>query len=228
MGLFASLFGKREPDRVSTTGLIWLDPESRLEGLAELTQEAISATDTCAVLLVSHFANLLDDLEQVADRFSRDVPVLVTLTENLSQDAAEKLATETDQVLHIFVAEPHPTREVEQTIESFARQLPCKVQLTFCGSMGDPVLEIFIGDVGRKMLKAIGLEGTEAIESEMVMRRVRGAQVKLQQSATSDLPANSAKEWLEINCPDAKAKQQRSRLQAENVLVQFGVLHPLR
>ncbi len=42
----------------------------------------------------------------------------------------------------------------------------------------------------------------QAIESQMVARRIRGAQQKIDARATGDSPAQSAQEWLEKNCPN--------------------------
>jgi len=42
----------------------------------------------------------------------------------------------------------------------------------------------------------------EAIESRMVARRIRVAQEKIEGRATGDTPAQSAREWLERNCPN--------------------------
>jgi hypothetical protein len=50
---------------------------------------------------------------------------------------------------------------------------------------------------------------SEAIESRMVTRRIQAAAQKIETQAVTDLPADSAEEWLERNCPDLWRKVQR-------------------
>lgn len=46
----------------------------------------------------------------------------------------------------------------------------------------------------------------EAIESNMVSRRIRQAQQKIEGRAFGSLDAESAAEWLEKNCPELVRK----------------------
>jgi hypothetical protein len=43
----------------------------------------------------------------------------------------------------------------------------------------------------------------------MVTRRIQVAAQKIESQAMTDLPADSAEEWLERNCPDLWDKTQR-------------------
>jgi preprotein translocase subunit SecA len=59
----------------------------------------------------------------------------------------------------------------------------------------------FSGDWTRNVLRGLGMKESEAIESRMVNRRIQSELKKIAMRAMSDLPANSAEEWLERNCP---------------------------
>ena len=58
------------------------------------------------------------------------------------------------------------------------------------------------GERVEKVLRQLGTnEDDLPIESQMVTRRIRAAQQRIEDRATANHPAQSAEEWLERNCP---------------------------
>jgi hypothetical protein len=72
----------------------------------------------------------------------------------------------------------------------------------------DPLLKVFAGAWVQDVLRRLGMKEDQAIESRMVSCRIRSAQQKIEDGATGDVPAGSAEEWIEKNCP--KLGQARS------------------
>ena len=63
-------------------------------------------------------------------------------------------------------------------------------------------METFATEWVRNVLKNLGMSEDEAIEAQMVSRRIRQAQRKIEGRAFGSLDAESAAEWLEKNCPE--------------------------
>ncbi|QEG43764.1 preprotein translocase subunit SecA [Roseimaritima ulvae] len=63
-------------------------------------------------------------------------------------------------------------------------------------------MEVFAGEWVRNVLTKMGMKEDEAIESQMVSRRIRQAQQKIEGRSFGAVDAESAAEWLEKNCPD--------------------------
>ena len=84
----------------------------------------------------------------------------------------------------------------------FARNLGCRRRFVQHASLADPLLKIFAGQWVEGVLRRLGMQEDQVIESRMVSRRIRGAQKKIEDRATGDVPARSAEEWLEKNCPN--------------------------
>ena len=113
------------------------------------------------------------------------------------------------QTIEIIVAERHPLQSHDAAIAEFAQSLPCRCRLIHHVSLEDPVMRVFAGEWVQNVLQRLGMNENEAIQSRMVTRRLQAAAQKIEQQAVSDLPAESAEEWLERNCPDLWRKVQR-------------------
>jgi preprotein translocase subunit SecA len=70
----------------------------------------------------------------------------------------------------------------------------------------DPVLEIFGGEWVQNVLRKLGMSEDEAIEAQMVSRRIRQAQQKIEGRAFGSSDAESAAAWLKKNCPELAKK----------------------
>lgn len=63
-------------------------------------------------------------------------------------------------------------------------------------------MKVFAGDWVKNVLNQLGMKEDEAIESQMVSRRIRKAQQKIEGRAKGTVDAESAAEWLDRNCPE--------------------------
>jgi len=73
-------------------------------------------------------------------------------------------------------------------------------------SLEDPVMRIFAGDWVQNVLKQLGMKENESIESQMVSRRIKQAQQKIEGRTFGSSEAESAERWLEKNCPELAGK----------------------
>jgi preprotein translocase subunit SecA len=62
-------------------------------------------------------------------------------------------------------------------------------------------MRLFAGDWVAGVLRRLGLEEDQSISSRMVSRRVEAAQGRVAKLAATDQRADSADEWLRLNCP---------------------------
>jgi hypothetical protein len=202
MGLFDWL--KRDDGNVEIgEDRVWITAEAKLAGIASQVLDADKrANKPFATILVAHFANVLQQLQTlIEDGQSGDNRVLVALAETLDPRAAPLTHFEQSGWLQIVVAERHPLRSHDEAIIEFARTLPCRCRVVRHLSLDDPVVRIFAGDSVKQLLGRLGMSEDEAIESRMVSRRILDAVKKIEQRAAGDLPAGSAEEWLQLNCP---------------------------
>lgn len=104
--------------------------------------------------------------------------------------------------IDVIVGERHPLPSVDDRLEEFADELPCRCRFSHHVSLEDPVMQIFAGEWVQDVLRKLGMSEDEAIESRMVSRRIRQAQLKIEGRTFGNLNAGSASEWLETNRPD--------------------------
>ena len=71
------------------------------------------------------------------------------------------------------------------------------------------MMRMFAGEWVQNVLQRLGMNEHEAIRSRMVTRRIQAAAQKIESQAVTDLPADSAEEWLQRNCPDLWRQVQR-------------------
>lgn len=202
MGLFDLLFGRGKPKNVTRTGdRIWLSADAKFAGLArELAQR--SRSDSVAILLVAHFPDVCQRLETACASAAPQVPVKAVLARDLSPDIASALALDGSAMLDMIVAERHPLPSVDQQIEQFASELPCRCRISYHLSLDDAVIKAFAGEWVRSILMQLGMTADEAIESAMVSRRIQQAQKKIEGMAHGRSEAESAAQWFERNCPE--------------------------
>lgn len=202
MGLWDVLFGGRKRTRVEEApDRIWMTSEARFDGL---TREAVarSSGGADALLLVGHFADVVTRLEQIVGQRSWGVPCRAVAASDLQRELAAGTRLDESARLDILVAERHPLPSVDEELAGFAREMPCRCQIAHFLSLEDAVLKAFCSDRVLGILRQIGMQEDEAIESAMVSRQVRKAQRRIEGRTFGSLQAASAAEWLEKNCPD--------------------------
>ena len=222
MGLLSWLFGNTaiakpaielQPDR------IFLTRPAMLRDFALQCGAALESHDR--VLLVTHFEEsrraVLKQLKATQLSFEDRIERLnshaahsqlragvatLALADQLSAD--DTVIESHDQSLHIavMIAERHPRRCHDERIEQFAASISGTASLTYFGSLEDAVHQRFAGAWVTDLLKKMGMQPDEVIESQMVTRRLIASQRQIESKMLFDTPANSAEEWCERNLPN--------------------------
>ncbi|MCB9924855.1 MAG: preprotein translocase subunit SecA [Planctomycetaceae bacterium] len=206
MGFFDALFGSKKRTNVEVVpDHIWMTTDAKFAGLAKEAEER-SKSETVAILLVAHFPDVLERLEDVANKRDWSVPCRAVPASNLDTDLAASLKLDESAIIDVIVGERHPLPSVDDGLEAFADHLPCRCRFSHHLSLDDPVLEIFGGEWVKNVLRQMGMTEDEAIESQMVSRRIRQAQQKIEGRAYGNFDAESAAHWLEKNCPELTKK----------------------
>lgn len=201
MGLFDALFGNRRTNVVVVPDRIWLTTDAKYAGLSKEAEQR-SQSDTVAILLVAHFSDVLAKLDQIASQSAWNIPCMSVSASSLNAELAASLDLDRSSVIDVIVGERHPLPSVDDHLEAFANELPCRCRFAHHVSLEDSVMQVFVGETVKNMLKKMGMEEAQAIESQMVSRRIRQAQQKIEGRAFGAADAQSASEWLEKNCPE--------------------------
>ncbi|MCY2988875.1 MAG: hypothetical protein NTY19_13550 [Planctomycetota bacterium] len=191
--------------------LIWLTKHAKFTGISAATARCLNEpARPFAVLLVAHFQDCLEQLQTIIQQGGFDQRSVIAATaENLTGRSAPRLGSDDSQIIEIIVAERHPLQAHDTAVAEFAESLPCRCRLVHHVSLEDPLMRMFAGEWVQSVLKQLGIKENEAIESRMVTRRLQQAAQRIERQAVSDLPADSAGEWLERNCPDLWRTAQR-------------------
>ncbi|MGE0608684.1 MAG: hypothetical protein AB7O62_16435 [Pirellulales bacterium] len=200
MGLFSSLFGGKSS--ASTVELmsdrIWMSRQAKFHGIG---QDLAGRSGSVAVLLIAYFADTLEELNAIVAQYQGQTPAKALLAEQLSGELAGSLNLDPTAKIDLIVAERHPLLAATDQLLEFANGLPCQCRITHHLSLEDPLLQSFSGEWVADILKKLGMEENEAIESRMVSRRIQDAQRKMQARAIGNARAESAAEWIEKNMP---------------------------
>jgi len=201
MGLFDFLFGGKSRSTVEVVSdRIWMTQQAKFNSIRNELKDRSEAGST-AILLIAHFADTLEPLNLMVAECQVDAPSMATLADRLSLEIAARFHLSEAATLDLIVAERHPLWAVDDKVRQFAEGLPCRCRLTYHLSLEDPLLKRFAGKWVANTLEALGMSEYEALESNMVSRRVQQAQKKIQTQAIGNTTAGSAAEWLEKNMP---------------------------
>lgn len=202
MAFFDFLFGSKKQSNVEVIpDHIWMTTDAKFTGLTKDAQDR-SRSGAVEVLLVAHFPDVLARLEQIASQKIWTVPCRAIPASHLNQELAVSLRLGESAIIDIVIGERHPLPSADDQLREFAGGLPCRCRISQHLSLEDPVIKAFAGDWVKDMLKKLGMRDDEAIESQMVSRRIRRAQQKIKGRSFGSLHADSAAEWLELNCPE--------------------------
>jgi hypothetical protein len=200
MGFFDWLTGAKV--KVQTGDRIWLTKQAKFAGIQrDIAQALADPNGPDAVFVVAHFQDCFDELRSLVTAAGFDEGrVLVMLSESLESRTAGTASGHSHSLL-IVVGERHPLPSQDDALQEFARGLSCPCRLVQHASLDDPLFKLFAGEWVEKVLRQLGMREDEPIESQMVTRRIRVAQQRIEDRATANHPAQSAEEWLERNCP---------------------------
>lgn len=99
----------------------------------------------------------------------------------------------------MIVLERHPQIMHDHRVEAFARSLPVRVEFGHYLALDDDVVRLVVNEMSIKILTQLGMNEHELITSNMVSRRLSKVLQRLSPTFKTDRPAESAKQWLEIN-----------------------------
>jgi preprotein translocase subunit SecA len=212
----------KQPSYIALYDKIWFDSEAALVGFTAAIAKELEAGSI--VIAVTHFADRSEELRRVLDLRADEYRLIdqplsaatlhgeaTKLRESLLVVSAELLvANENEPLLRddtmrvaIIVREHHPLRMSDERIEHFAACVPYITTLEFHVALDDAAMQVFASDWVRNLLKRLGMQRNECIESRMVSRRIREAQRKNKELAdrlkTEQSAARSAAEWVETN-----------------------------
>ena len=204
MGLFDFFFGgggsgKRTNVNV-VPDVIWLNNTAKLKGIRK-DVVAQRSSGAVGLLLVAHFEDVLEQLFKIAADNDNNFPIKVSLAKDLSTDLVAEWQFDESATVAIIVGERHPLPKHDDEVLQFAESLPVQARLIRHVSLEDPLMKAFAGEWVKKTLQSLGMAEDEAIESQMVSRRIKAAQQKIEKEAFGDSDAGSAAEWLAANVP---------------------------
>jgi len=202
MSLFDFLFGNKVASNSEILDdRIWISQNAKFKGLARELVERPNR-DSVAILLVGHFADTLEKLTAVTGAYQGNFPVMATLANQMTVDIASKLSLGPADIIELIVAERHPLSSADDRLLQFAEELPCRCRVSHHLALDDPLLKQFVGEWLAGILESLGMTEDEAVESNMVSRRVKQAQQKIESSALGNRDADSAEEWFKENMPN--------------------------
>lgn len=123
------------------------------------------------------------------------VPALVASDEPLASDTTDVAS------LSMYIPEMHPLRAAEDAVDAFAAAIPVRVRLFSYVSLEDPLMERTCGPWVRDILRKLGMQEQEELQSSMIQRQIQKAQAKVSRQVASFEPADSAEEWVQRNLP---------------------------
>ena len=150
--------------------------------------------DSAVILLIAHFEDTLEQLTNIANAYSGEVPLQATLAENLKTDIAARLSIDKSATIDLIMTERHPLLSADDSIMQFAEEIPCKCRMAYHLSPEDPLLKLFVTEFVQKILDTLGMKEDEPIERNMISTRVKAAQQKIESTATGNAKAASAAE----------------------------------
>ncbi|MCB0834405.1 MAG: hypothetical protein KDC45_13140 [Bacteroidetes bacterium] len=208
MGLFSKSKLKQHDDKVFVT-TAW-KIKSIVKDASELRSQGHGVIVTChfeetANLLAGEFkssgssTNRLSspmDFQRFADGYYAS-QILLGLWPSGGVPAG---TTTLDAVSHVLVAEHYPTPLRDKQILEWIKSLG-PAELTYYEALDSGMLSVMSGRI-KPMLEKLGVKEDEVISHGFVTGAIVSAQKKIADKAVADIPARSAGEWLQANCPD--------------------------
>ena len=203
---------------VRDPGKLYMTQQRQDEGVI---QEIINRSATDTVLLVVHFDDTLRRLRAACEHASIELTPPVRSPSEIYSAArsvcnrsalliisrdAKALSTMSRQgdparSFTLIVADMHPTRSREQQVDALADAIPGKTRIIRFGSLEDPIMRRFAGEMTMKFLKLLGADQSTVMEDKRVWTGIERAQKSIEAKATSDHDAVSCAMWLDRNLP---------------------------
>ena len=222
MDWLRSMFFPGRAKTSSSVDLIWYDERALLVSLPTQVQHVRNSGGTA--LVTSHFTDelgaVVQTLQQAGIPFEvwpppRTVEATLHLlrqpTSNVLLVPAQELprptredfnqsAEEDPCPVSILVLNHHPMADEDEKVLEFATGIAV-ADVTFLTSLDHPLFRHFGGANVQELLKTLGMDANEVIQSPIVDRQVKRAQRHLSRKVQDPRPAESAEEWFEKNLP---------------------------
>jgi preprotein translocase subunit SecA len=222
MSLLDYFFGKPNFHRFDDA--FSLDRRGLLKALAAAIENQLSLNKV--ILLVVHFPesfeqlqDWLDDSNIAYELVSRKIDlewvhncgrfagtsVFLAISDLVEDDSEAKLkqSYETPHELSVMVCERHPLPDIDEKLVRFARAIPIPTQLGYFIAMDDPSVKAAFPETVVQLMKQFGMGEQEIITSQMLTKRLNHVLRKQAKANPANRPADSARQWLEINRPPA-------------------------
>ncbi len=198
MGLFDFLFGRSRSLVEMAEDRIWLTDASKWTGIKHDIEEQLEQR-VSGLLLVAHFPDVLAVLSRIAAEQKSRVPIAACLVGSLSRSLVANWALGEQSQVVVIAGERHPLRTLDMRAVQFAKELPGRCRVVWHISLEDPLMKSFAGDWLAVTLKKLGLNENESIQSGMISRRIRTAQLALEKRVIGESAARNAADWFEKN-----------------------------
>jgi hypothetical protein len=126
----------------------------------------------------------------------------VVLADMIPEAEPSYLDTDSNHTIAMIVVERHPQISHDNQIEAFARSLPVRVEFGHYLALDDDVVRMVVNETSIRILTQLGMNEHELITSNMVSRRLAKVLQRVSPEFKTDHPAESAKQWLEINAAE--------------------------
>ena len=177
------------------------------------------------IFLVAHFPNVFSELQDALDmwEFPYEIiqhvvnrrwidqmasnhagstpPLFLTLAELLQFENAALEPQRQNPHIAIMIAERHPLIQRDRQIEKFSRQISWPVELGYFLALDDEIIKHTVSPDVIQLLKQMGLQDHELVTSHMITRRLNQATKRMSRQVQSEQPADSAKQWFQLNDP---------------------------
>ncbi len=178
----------------------WLTPEAKFKGIREQIGRCYD-DQFDATLLVAHFDETFRALEPLTIVPELQGRIQLARANALTSELAMAAQFDEESTVAIIVAERHPLETNDCFPLEFARQLTCRSRIVHHISLDDPLFRYAAGTSFQEIITQLGMRQDEALQTALLSQRIRRAQRKVARLACDNLPANSAQEWVEKNCP---------------------------
>jgi hypothetical protein len=219
MNLFHRLFGGFRDPEPPETMRVFLTRAAKWRALCESVRASLDAGER--VLVVAHFPATLREADshlsaagittsiqdrpltahEVAERGGPALVLLVSMLALVVADETQTTVVTGHSPLSLFIPEMHPLHAAEENVHAFAAAIPGQVRMFSFVSLEDPLMDRTCGPWVRDVLRQLGMQEHEELESPLITRQVRQAQAKVSRQVASFVPADSAEEWVEHNLP---------------------------
>ena len=191
--------------------------EGMLAGVRDALQNRMEKGEK--FLIVTHFADAFSEIQDKLADWGFDYQInsaklnasaakqlvldsnsqIVLSLSGLLQFEATSDSFDSENKICVMVLEMHPGGKLDDELQQFCRSIPCHIEMGYFLSFEDAVLSPLVGDSTLKILDMFGMGENELVTSNMVSRRLKYALKHNAWYYTTDHPADSAAEWMQVN-----------------------------